>query len=137
MSRKLRLGPVAIFLTVVAIVLATLAVLTQATSHADLVLAQRFANVTEIRYALEEEGQRYLMEVDEAVEAGDFSAESVGAETLDSGNISRVIEKDGYTLTIEITKPARGKYEIKEWKISREWTEEDPFDNIWQGTAKP
>lgn len=133
MNRKVRLGPVAIFLAVIAVVLSTLAVLTQATSHADLVMAERYAAVTEIRYRLEEEGQRYLMQVDEAEAAGNFSTDAVGADRLDSGNISRVIKDDGYKLTIEITEPANGKYEIVKWKISKEWNAEDPFSNIWKG----
>ena len=133
MNRKVRLGPVAIFLAVIAVVLSTLAVLTQATSHADLVMAERYAAVTEIRYRLEEEGQRYLMQVDEAEKAGNFSADAVGAKQLDSGNISRVITDEGYKLTIEITEPENGKYEIVKWKISKEWNAEDPFSNIWKG----
>lgn len=133
MSRKIRLGPVAVFLAVIAVVLSTLAVLTQATSHADLVMAERYAAVTEIRYRLEEEGQRYLMEVDAAEEAGGFSADAVGAEVLESGNISRVISDGGYRLTIEITEPSGGEYEIVKWKLNKEWSAEDPFSNIWKG----
>jgi hypothetical protein len=136
MSRKMRLGPIAIFLTVVAIVLTTLAMLTQATSHADLVMARRFALVTETRYALEEEGQRYMMEVDGMIEDGSFSPEDAGMEKKKNGHLIHTISKDDYDLTIEITDPGRsGKYEIVKWKLSRRWAAEDPYGNIWQGPA--
>ena len=41
MSHKIRLGPIAIFLTVIAAMLATLAMLTVSTAHSSLVLSQR------------------------------------------------------------------------------------------------
>ena len=163
MSHKIRLGPVAVFLSVVAVVLTTLAVLTIATSNADKVMAERFAKVTQIRYELENEGEKYLMAIDEAVApgaAGSASsgksgkssgigksgksagsntgpaslAQSLGAEVTDNNTIRKVIEKDGYELTIEITEPdGAGNYDISTWKITKKWNAEDPFGNIWQG----
>ena len=56
MNHKIRLGPIAIFLAVIAVVLTSLATLTVATSRADMVLAERFAEVTAIRYELNAEG---------------------------------------------------------------------------------
>ena len=70
MSRKIRLGPIAVFLAVVAVVLATLAVLTTATTNADKVLAERFAGVTQSRYALEAEGEKFLQQYDEQAKSG-------------------------------------------------------------------
>ena len=44
------------------------------------------------------------------------------------------LEKDGYTLTIALTEPdASGNYEISEWKITKQWNEDDPLNNIWKG----
>ena len=49
MQHKIRLGPIAVFLAVVTVVLTTLAILTTATTNADKVLAERFAEVTQTR----------------------------------------------------------------------------------------
>ena len=55
--------------TVIAIVLTTLAVLTLASSNADVVMAERFAGVTKIRYDLESEGYRFVQKADEALKS--------------------------------------------------------------------
>ena len=62
---KIRLGPIAIFLVVVAIILTTLATLTLATTNADKVMAERFASVTAVRYELEAQGQQFLKDYGE------------------------------------------------------------------------
>ena len=49
MSHKIRLGPIAVFLAIVAIVLSVMAVLSTATTHADRVMAERFAEMTQQR----------------------------------------------------------------------------------------
>lgn len=133
MNHKIRLGPIAVFLAVVAIVLTTLAILTTATSNADRVMAERFANVTQVRYGLESEGDKYIMKVEEQVEKGDFNPALLGAKKDEDGNIRYTAVDSGYKLTIVITDPADGEYEIKEWKITKEWNAEDPFKNVWQG----
>ena len=53
MNHRTRLGPLAIFLAVVVMVITTMAVLTIATSNADRTMAKRFASVTQTRYQLE------------------------------------------------------------------------------------
>ena len=122
MNHRIRLGPIAIFLVVIAIILTTLAVLTLSTTNADKVMAERFAFVTSLRYELEAEGQQYLQQYAESAKAGDRIA----------GN--KTIEKDGYTLNIRLTDPdAEGNFEISEWEITKNWKAEDPFDNIWKG----
>lgn len=134
MSHKIRLGPIAVFLAVVAVVLTTLAILTTATTNADRVMAERFARVTEIRYELEAEGEKFLMEANEKAKAGKVDAKALGAEATESGALKKTIEKDGYKLTIELDGPdSTGGYEVSTWKISKEWNAEDPFGNVWQG----
>ena len=134
MSHKIRLGPIAVFLSVVAVVLTTLAILTTATSNADRLMAERFARVTQIRYELEDEGNQYLMEVDEQAMKGRVAVASVDEELTDDGVLRQTIKKDGYVLEIEITKPdSAGHYDISKWKITKEWNAENPFGNIWQG----
>lgn len=133
MNHRIRLGPIAVFLVVIAVVLTTLAVLTVATSNADQVMAERFARVTQIRYELENEGEKYLQEVDEKSEAGKVTAESIGAEKTKSG-FRKTISKEGYDLVIEITGLKSGSnYEVTRWEIIKEWNADDPLNNIWQG----
>ena len=134
MNHKIRLGPIAVFLAVVAVVLTTLAILTTATSNADKVMAERFADVTQVKHSLESEGEKYLMKVDEEIEAGSFNPSLLGAKRDDDGNIRYTVVESGYKLTIVITEPGLGgSYDIKEWKITKEWNAADPFKNVWQG----
>ena len=134
MDHKIRLVPIAIFLTIVAIVLSTLAMLTAATAGADKVMAERFASVTQIRYELESEGEQYLQKADGLAAEGKLTAEAAGAEEMLSGGLKKTITRGGYTLTIELSDPGEsGRYEVTGWKITREWNAEDPFSNIWQG----
>lgn len=140
MDHKTRLGPVAIFLTIVAMVITTLAVLTVATSNADRVMAGRFASITQTRYELEAGGERFLA----AAASGDITgiegaqagpiAEDEGAQADGNTAYSYVSEKDGYRLEVEITEPdAAGNFEITKWKVSRIWNSKDLISDIWQG----
>jgi hypothetical protein len=125
MNHKVRLGPIAIFLVVIAIVLTVLATLSLATTTADRVMAERFAYVTSVRYELEAEGQKFLRDYSEQAASGN------AAET------HKTITKDGYTLDIEVTAPGGdGSYEIVKWQITKDWNAEDPYDHIWKGADK-
>ena len=132
MNHKIRLGPIAVFLAVIAAVVATLAMLTFATSRADTSLAERFAKVTAIRYGLEEDGNRFLQAAD-AVLNGTGMELPDGAEQTENG-FTYYTEKDGYALSIEL---AAGKespgYEVTKWKITKLWEAEDPFTDLWLG----
>ena len=122
MNHKIRLGPIAIFLLVIAIILTTLATLTFSTTNADKVMAERFAAVTSIRYELEAEGQQFLKEYSEQ------AAKGAAAEN------STKIERDGYTLEIEVSKPdANGEIDIIKWQLTKNWNAEDPYQNVWKG----
>ena len=124
---KIRLGPIAIFLVVVAIVLTTLATLTLATTNADKVMAERFASVTAVRYELEAEGQQFLRDYDEQISAG---------AVTDNDRV-RTFEKDGYTLEIEVSRPdAAGNYNIISWNLKKDWNADDPFTHVWKGAGQ-
>ena len=112
MNHKLRLGPIAIFLVVVAIILTTLATLTLATTNADKVMAERFAAVTANRYELEAEGQQFLRDFDEKAAAG----------TVTEQDRQTKIERDSYTLEIRVSEPdANGDYKIEKWDLKKNW----------------
>ena len=58
-----KLGPLALLLTVISICLTTLAVLTFTTARADRSLAEKYADTVAVRYGLEAEGQRFLRDL--------------------------------------------------------------------------
>ena len=124
---KIRLGPIAIFLVVVAIVLTTLATLTLATTNADKVMAERFASVTSVRYELEAAGQQFLRDYDEQISAG----------TVTDNDRIGTFAKDGYTLEIEVSRPdAAGNYNIVSWNLKKDWNADDPFTHVWKGAGQ-
>ncbi len=118
MNHRTRLGPMAIFLAVVVMVITTMAILTIATSNADRTMARRFAAVTQTRYQLEADGERFISE----------------AVNSRSGEYRFYEELNGYSITVEITEPdAGGNYEVTTWKVSKLWNADDPVNDIWQG----
>ena len=124
---KIRLGPIAIFLVVVAIILATLATLTLATTNADKVMAERFAAVTSVRYELEAQGQQFLRDYDEQAAAG----------AVTDADRSKTFEQGGYTLEVEVSSPdAAGNYEIVTWDLKKNWNADDPYTHVWKGAGQ-
>ena len=133
MGNKLRLVPVAVFLTVVAVILTTLATLTIATSHADVVLAERFAEMTQIRYSLEAQGSEFLSNLAEELEVGASLSSISELNRKADGIFEYKAERDGYELVIRLTESEEDLYDIREWKITKVWEEEDLNQGIWAG----
>ena len=133
MGSKMRLGPIAIFLAVVAIVLTVLATLTIATSNADVVLAERFASVTQIRYELEKEGNKFLFDLSEQLSGGNTLSTIQGLKKTDNGFYEYGLEQDGYELIIRLAESGTDLYSLEEWKITKVWAEEDLNQGIWLG----
>ena len=133
MAHKLRLGPIAVFLTVVAIILTTLATLTIATSRADTVLAERFATMTAIRYSLEKEGNEFLYEVTQKLESGASLNSISDLNRTGDGLYEYKAEKDGYELKIRLAPQGQDSFSIEEWKITKIWNEEELSQDIWLG----
>ena len=127
MNHHMRLGPIAIFLVVVAIILTTLATLTLATTNADKVMAERFAAVTSARYELEAEGQQFIRDYDELATAG----------AVTDADRQATIEKNGYTLQIRVSQPdGNGNFEIEQWDLKKNWNADYPFTHIWKGAGQ-
>lgn len=133
MDNKLRLGPVAVFLTIVAVILTTLATLTIATSRADVVLAERFAEMTQIRYSLEAQGSEFLSSLAEELAAGASLSSISELNRKADGIFEYKAERDGYELVIRLTESDEDLYNIREWKITKVWEEEDLNQGIWAG----
>ena len=140
MKHNIRLGPIAVFMTIVVIVLATLSVLTTATTNADKVMATRFADVTKTRYELEAKGEKFIQMYDEQVQSGKADPGKLGAKRSGSEYVKSIKNK-GYILEVRV-RPAGSsadgrvknkKYEITGWKLKKEWNADDPYSNVWKG----
>ena len=133
MNDRLRLGPVAVFLTVVAVILTVLATLTIATANADAVLADRFAEMTQIRYKLEEEGNRFLFETAQAADAGTPLSRIGGLKETEPGIFEYRSQEEGYEIVIRLRDRGGEPFDIEEWKIAKIWQEEDLNRDVWAG----
>ena len=118
----IKLGPLALLLTVISICLTTLAILVFTTARADMRLAEKYAETVKSRYALETEGQEYLSGLD-------ASALSNAGED----GVARItMEKDGVILHVGLTS-GEDDWRIVEWRIEHQWEEDTNLGNLWQG----
>lgn len=111
-QNPVKLGPLALLLTVISICLTTLAILTFATARADRRLAEKYAATVSLRYELDREDQSWLR---------DALGEDLG------GTFETVLEKDGSTLTVRVEDGA-----VSVWRHQRAWTEDLDLD-VWPG----
>ena len=106
----IKLGPLALLLTVISICLTTLAILTFATSGADMSLAKKYAETIRCRYELETQGQEWLSE-------GAHRAEEM------------TFEENGFVL--HVATDAAGN--VIEWRHEKTWEEDKSIGNLWNG----
>ena len=116
----IKLGPLALLLTVVCICLVTLSILNYTTSRADGSMSRRYADTVAIRQQLTAEGERFLYEADEQLANGG---------TLET--TEQTFEQDGYTLTVRLTQTG-DTYEIAQWRLEKQWEEKNEMD-LWPG----
>lgn len=121
-----RLGPLALLLTVISICLTILAILTFTTARADLRLAEKYAETVQARYALEREGQEALERLNSGREAAP-AADEDGLIRLD-------LERGGYQLHIALRPDGAGGYEPVSWRQEKSWEVEETIDNLWSGS---
>ena len=105
----MRLGPIALLLTVVSICLSILAILAFTTARADVALAEKYAETVQTRYALEAQGQRFL----------------ATAAPLDEITLT----EDDTSLTIALDESGR----VCRWIVKKEWHQEDVIGGLWTG----
>ena len=133
MTHKTRLGPVAIFLVIVVMVITTLAVLTVATSNADVAMAKRYADITRIKYGLEAQGEEFLSYAEMAGRNSDPADYMDGVTATDNG-YEYTAENGGYRLDVAVTRPdASGQVRITKWKLTKIWNADDPINSLWPG----
>ena len=126
----IKLGPLALLLTVISICLTTLAILTFTTARADLSLAEKYAQTVETRYALERQGQEFLREVSET-DPADYGL--MDWERDAAGIYRTEVEQDGMTLQIGFCPNADGSCRVVSWRMEKIWSEDDSIGELWDG----
>ena len=129
----IRLGPLAILLTVISICMTTLGILNFTTARADLSLAQQYADTVRIRYELETYGQEFLRQVGEFLSEGGDIAEIENIERDDTGVIRKVFSENQFTLTIEIVPEGDSGFRVCGWRIRKAWEPDMDMGDLWLG----
>ena len=120
MKAPIKLGPLALLLSVISICLTTLAILSFSTASADLRLAEKYAETVTARYALEAEGQKYLRDV---------SLGRADGETDEDGVLWKKLERGGAVLTVGVDPEGR----IVSWRQQMEWNQDTVIGDLWLG----
>ena len=120
-----RLGPLALLLTLISICLTILAILTFTTARADGRLAEKYAATVQARYALDAQGQEYLA----ALNAGRENAPEPDAD----GVLHADLERDGTVLHISLLPDGEGGYEVLSWRQEKEWEQNELIEDLWDG----
>ena len=123
-----KLGPLALLLTVISICMTVLAILAFTTARADLSLARTYAETVRERYSLEILGQQYLQET-----ADDLSQGIVLMPDTD-GMVHETIDQGSMKLDIALKPEGSAGYRIDSWKVERRWVEDTDIGNLWDGT---
>ena len=135
MNSRIRLGPLAIFLAIITIILAMLGLLNYVTSTADAALAERYARVTATKYELEQKGSIFVSQADSILKGGGsltengINAQDEKKEKEGKEIYTHIEQTDGYTLTVDYSCEAEG-IRILRWRISKDWEEQNVFENI-------
>lgn len=127
----IRLGPLALLLTVISICMSTLGILAFTTARADFSLAEKYAATVEERYALEREGQRFLLEVSKTWKSGAGLGALDGIEEED-GVYYRTFTNGGRNLIVGIIGEDSG-IRVVEWRMQKDWEPEEGMGNLWLG----
>ncbi|MBR6114892.1 MAG: hypothetical protein IKQ10_06860 [Oscillospiraceae bacterium] len=125
-----KLGPLALLLTVISICLTVLAILIFTTARADLRLAEKYARTVQTRYALEVRGQEFLADARNAASGGGLSPTD-GLDRDADGVYWHTIEQDGSLLKIGL-RQQEGELTVEAWRHERLWEEDDSL-NLWLG----
>ncbi|MCR2047456.1 hypothetical protein NSB25_09210 [Acetatifactor muris] len=129
----IRLGPLAILLTVISICMTTLGILNFTTARADLSLAQQYADTVRTRYELELYGQTFLRQVKEFLAEGGDITRMEETETDETGVIRKTFSENQYTLTVEIVPDETSGFRVCGWRIRKAWEPETDMGNLWLG----
>ena len=126
----IKLGPVALLLTVITICLTVMAILTLTTAAADQAMANRFADSAQIRFSLEAEGQQFLQQADEQLSGGGELQDLPDVSTA-GNSVEKVFEQEGYQLTIRLRPEGDSDYIVTRWSLEKKWKEKETIDGLW------
>ena len=126
----IKLGPVALLLTVITICLTVMAILTLTTAAADQAMANRFADSAQIRFSLEAEGQQFLQQGDEQLSGGGELQDLPDVSTA-GNSVEKVFEQEGYQLTIRLRPEGDSDYIVTRWSLEKKWKEKETIDGLW------
>ena len=98
----IKLGPLALLLTVISICMTTLGILAFATARADWNLAQKYADTVQTRYTLEARGQGFLRDAAKACQEGKTLQELADTRTEEDGIFYNTLEEGEFRLKIGI-----------------------------------
>lgn len=129
----IRLGPLALLLTVISICMATLGILSFTTARADFSLAEKYAATVQERYALEKEGQSFLREVSDVLAAGGSLEGLDGAETGPDGITHKTLEYEDTRLQVGLAPEGDAGFRVVEWRIQKDWEPESSMGDLWDG----
>lgn len=129
----IRLGPLALLLTVISICMTTLGILAFTTARADYSLAEKYADTVRERYELEREGQLFLREAEEWLAAGGSLSSLEGAVEDETGVVRRNIERGSFSLKVGIIPDGESGFRVVEWRIQKEWEPEESIGGLWTG----
>lgn len=129
----IRLGPLALLLTVISISMTVLGILSFTTARADFSMAEKYASTVQERYALEKEGQDFLRQAGEALLTGKGLEGLAGTETDENGIVYKTLEYEEARLLVGIVQEGDGGLRIVEWRIQKDWEPEDNMGDLWDG----
>ena len=116
-----KLGPLALLLSVISICLTTLSILAFTTAQADVRLAEKFAETVRVRYELEIRGQEFLRDLREnGAPAGKPDEDGIRWTTF---------EQDGAILRVGIAEDGS----VAAWRQEKEWNQDTGIGNLWAG----
>lgn len=134
-ENPIKLGSMTLLLTIVLLCMAILAVLTLSTAHADLALAQKYADRLQQVYALDATGQQLLAQIDRALQQGATQQELLqllpqDAVLQDDQITLQLADESGQTLTVALQLTATGT-KIVQWEPAVQWSPEERLQGLW------
>lgn len=122
-----RLGPLALLLTVIVICMTVLGLLAVTTARGDLSMAKRYAESVETRYALDAQGQVFLWETAQNPETLNLLEEDR------EGTRWKVLSEDGLSLRIGLVEQGN-RFRVVSWQFVQEsWEPQNDIGGLWAG----
>jgi hypothetical protein len=136
-TKQIRLGSVSLLCTFVLVCVAVLTVLSMATVRADWQLTENSAQVTTQWYELQNEGQRWLAQVDAALRKDGWDSANLPEGSQRPGErVSTTLTQGGRTLSIALERSPEGSqklWRIVQWQGSTQWDEEETLQLYTKG----